>query len=70
MKIRKEVDMNSKTGKLQKAIVGLSKDILGREIDDNLDTITNYSEHLELSLGTIQKALRELTDKKLFDLKK
>ncbi|MCX3066844.1 YhfZ family protein [Cetobacterium somerae] len=62
--------MNSKTGKLQKAIVGLSKDILGREIDDNLDTITNYSEYLELSLGTIQKALKELTDKKVIDLKK
>lgn len=62
--------MNNKTGKLQKAIVGLSKDILGREIDDNLDTITNYSVHLELSLGTIQKALKELTDRKVIDLKK
>ena len=70
MKIRNEVDMNSKTGKLQKAIEGLSKDILGREIENNLDTIINYSEHLELSLGTIQKALKELTDIKVIDLKK
>lgn len=62
--------MNSKTGKLQKAIEGLSKDILGREIENNLDTIINYSEHLELSLGTIQKALKELTDIKVIDLKK
>lgn len=70
MKIINEVDMNSKTGKLQKAIEGLSKDILGREIENNLDTIINYSEHLELSLGTIQKALKELTDIKVIDLKK
>ena len=62
--------MNNQTGKLQKAITGLSKDILSREIENNLDTIVNYSENLELSLGTIQKALKELTDIKATDLKK
>lgn len=62
--------MNNQTGKLQKAIIGLSKDILSREIENNLDTIVNYSENLELSLGTIQKALKELTDIKAIDLKK
>lgn len=62
--------MNSKTGKLQKAIGELAKDILNRKSEENLDTITNYSEHLELSLGTIQKALKELTDIKVIDLKK
>lgn len=62
--------MNNQTGKLQKAITGLSKDILSREIENNLDTIVNYSENLELSLGTIQKALKELTDIKAIDLKK
>ncbi|WP_302821087.1 YhfZ family protein [Fusobacterium ulcerans] len=62
--------MNNQTGKLQKAITGLSKYILSREIENNLDTIVNYSENLELSLGTIQKALKELTDIKAVDLKK
>lgn len=62
--------MNNQTGKLQKAIINLSKDILSREIENNLDTIVNYSENLELSLGTIQKALKELTDIKAIDLKK
>lgn len=62
--------MNNQTGKLQKAITGLSKYILSREIENNLDTIVNYSENLELSLGTIQKALKELTDIKAIDLKK
>lgn len=62
--------MDNQTGKLQKAIIGLSKDILSREIENNLDTIVNYSENLELSLGTIQKALKELTDIKAIDLKK
>lgn len=62
--------MNNQTGKLQKAIIGLSEDILSREIENNLDTIVNYSENLELSLGTIQKALKELTDIKAIDLKK
>ncbi|CAK7030985.1 YhfZ family protein [Fusobacterium varium] len=62
--------MNNQTGKLQKAIIGLSEDILSREIENNLDTIVNYSENLELSLGTIQKALKELTDIKAIVLKK
>lgn len=62
--------MNNQTGKLQKAIINLSKDILSREVENNLDTIVNYSENLELSLGTIQKALKELTDIKAIDLKK
>ncbi|MGL6064537.1 MAG: YhfZ family protein [Fusobacteriaceae bacterium] len=62
--------MKSRTGKLQQAIVGLAKDILSREKHDNLDTIKNYSENLEISLGTIQKALKELTEEKLVDLKK
>lgn len=62
--------MNNQTGKLQKAVIGLSKDILSREIENNLDTIVNYSENLELSLGTIQKALKELTDIKAIDLRK
>lgn len=62
--------MNNQTGKLQKAIISLSKDILSREIENNLDTIVNYSENLELSLGTIQKALKELTNIKAIDLKK
>lgn len=57
-------------GKLDKAILGLSKDILTRDIEDNLDTITNYSDSLNLSLGTIQKALTNLTDNNVIKLKK
>lgn len=62
--------MENKVKKLQMAIIGLSKDIIDRNIDDNLDTIINYSEGLNLSLGTIQKALKELTERKVIYLKK
>ncbi|MGL4672971.1 YhfZ family protein [Cetobacterium sp.] len=62
--------MDRKKSKLEKSIFGVSKDILTREIGDNLDTIINYSNNLEASLGTVQKALKELVDRNVVELKK
>ncbi|MGL5427157.1 MAG: YhfZ family protein, partial [Cetobacterium sp.] len=62
--------MQNKIMKMEKAISGIGRDILLKEVDDNLDTITNYSQNLELSLGTIQSALNYFVQDEILELKK
>ena len=48
---------SNKYKKIEVGTIELAKDILSREIGENIDTIINYSEKFNLSLGTIQKSL-------------
>lgn len=58
--------MNNK----QIGIYEISKDILSRNIGDNIDTIMNYSERFNLSLGTIHKVLQILDKNNIVNLYK
>lgn len=62
--------INNKYKKIEIGILELAKDILNRNIGDNLDTIINYSQKFNLSLGTIQKSLTILNEKKAIKLLK
>lgn len=56
--------------KIEQGVFNIAKDLLEREIGENLDTVTNYSKKLGLSLGTIQKALLTLEDKGIVTIKR
>lgn len=61
---------SNKYKKIEVGIIELAKDILSREIGENIDTIINYSEKFNLSLGTIQKSLTLLSEKNIVKLVK
>ncbi|MGL4254294.1 MAG: helix-turn-helix domain-containing protein, partial [Fusobacteriaceae bacterium] len=56
--------------KIEQGIMNIAKDLLGREIGDNLDTMANYSKRFGLSLGTVQKALLVLEEKEVVTIKR
>lgn len=56
--------------KIEQGILNIAKDLLGREIEDNLDTVANYSKRFGLSLGTVQKALLILEEKEVVTIKR
>lgn len=61
---------NNKYKKIEMGTIELAKDILSREIEENIDTIIHYSEKFNLSLGTIQKSLTLLSEKNIVKLVK
>lgn len=56
--------------KLELAIYEISKDILNTDIGDNIETIAFYSENLNMSLGTVQKAIQYLNDNNIIQTQK
>lgn len=56
--------------KIEIAKLKILEDILKREIGEKLETVTNYSENFNLSLGTIQKALTLLLEENVIKLEK
>lgn len=56
--------------KIEQGIVNIAKDLLGREVGKNVDTIASYSERFDLSLGTIQKAFLSLETEGVIGIKR
>ncbi|MGL5099683.1 MAG: YhfZ family protein [Fusobacteriaceae bacterium] len=62
--------MNKGYKKIEQGILNIAKDLLEREVGNNLDTMANYSKRFSLSLGTIQKALLILEEKQVVTIKR